>query len=82
MAPRTPSDHDAQHRDDRREAESVYGRRSRYIEHSGRDDGPAMPADILTGDTISVIVDWSHFAILELTRLDEFRCDSTAPACS
>jgi transcriptional regulator with XRE-family HTH domain len=53
-----------------------------YIEHSGRDDGPAMPADILTGDTISVIVDWYHFAILELTRLDEFRCDSTAPACS
>jgi transcriptional regulator with XRE-family HTH domain len=47
-----------------------------YIEHAGRDDSPAMPADILTGDTMSVIVDWYHFAILELTRLAEFRCDS------
>jgi uncharacterized protein (TIGR02147 family) len=25
---------------------------------------------------MSVIVDWYHFAILELTRLDEFQCDS------
>jgi transcriptional regulator with XRE-family HTH domain len=47
-----------------------------YIEHSGRDDGPAVPVDILTGDTMSVIADWYHFAILELTRLDEFQCDS------
>jgi transcriptional regulator with XRE-family HTH domain len=48
----------------------------RYIEHAGRDDGPAAAADILTGDTFSIIADWYHFAILELTRLDEFRCDS------
>jgi uncharacterized protein (TIGR02147 family) len=47
-----------------------------YIERSGRDDGPAISADVLTGDTMSVIADWFHFAILELTRLEEFRCDS------
>jgi uncharacterized protein (TIGR02147 family) len=47
-----------------------------YIEHSGRDDGRALSADVLTGDTMSVIADWFHFAILELTRLEEFRCDS------
>jgi transcriptional regulator with XRE-family HTH domain len=48
----------------------------RYIEHSGRDDAATHPADILTGDTLSVIADWYHFAILELTRLAGFRCDS------
>jgi transcriptional regulator with XRE-family HTH domain len=47
----------------------------RYLERAGRDDGAAT-ADILTGDTFSVIADWYHFAILELTRLGEFRCDS------
>jgi uncharacterized protein (TIGR02147 family) len=47
-----------------------------YIEHSRRDDGATVPADILTGDTFTMIGDWYHFAILELTRLDEFRCDS------
>ncbi len=48
----------------------------RYLEHAGRDDGASTPADVLTGETVSVIADWYHFAILELTRLEEFRCDS------
>jgi len=47
-----------------------------YAEHAGRDDGAGVTADILTGDTVSVIADWYHFAILELTRLDGFLCDS------
>ena len=48
----------------------------RYIEHSGREDAATSAANLLTGDTVSVIADWYHFAILELTRLEEFRCDS------
>jgi transcriptional regulator with XRE-family HTH domain len=47
-----------------------------YVEHAGRDEGGLQGAEILTGETISLIADWYHFAILELTRLDEFRCDT------
>jgi len=47
-----------------------------YIEHSARDERPPRDAFLLTGETVSLIADWYHFAILELTRLDEFRCDS------
>jgi uncharacterized protein (TIGR02147 family) len=57
----------------------------RYVEHQGRDEAEASyhknaeascHKDILTADTMSLIGDWYHFAILELTRLDEFRSDS------
>jgi transcriptional regulator with XRE-family HTH domain len=47
-----------------------------YVEHSGREDRPSLDAFLLTGETVSLIADWYHFAILELTRLDEFECDS------
>jgi transcriptional regulator with XRE-family HTH domain len=47
-----------------------------YVEHSGREDRPSRDADLLTGETVSLIANWYHFAILELTRLEEFQCDS------
>ena len=47
-----------------------------YVERSGREDRPSRDAFLLTGETVSLLADWYHFAILELTRLDEFRCDS------
>jgi transcriptional regulator with XRE-family HTH domain len=48
-----------------------------YIEHSGREqDEPPLGAALLSGDTVSLIAEWYHFSILELTRLQEFRTDS------
>jgi transcriptional regulator with XRE-family HTH domain len=48
-----------------------------YVEHSGREpDPPFADAALLSGDTVSLIAEWYHFAILELTRLEEFRPDS------
>ncbi len=49
-----------------------------YVEHSGREPeaAPFAATALLSGDTVSLIADWYHFAILELTRLDEFRADS------
>jgi transcriptional regulator with XRE-family HTH domain len=52
-----------------------------YEEHSGRehDDSPFGTGALLSGDTVSLIAEWYHFAILELTRLQEFRADSRWP---
>lgn len=49
-----------------------------YVERSGRETetDPLRAAALLSGDTVSLIADWYHFAILELTRLEEFRGDS------
>jgi transcriptional regulator with XRE-family HTH domain len=49
-----------------------------YVDHSGREpeDAPFTAAGLLSGDTVSLIADWYHFAILELTRLQDFRADS------
>ena len=49
-----------------------------YVERSGREpeDAPFAAAALLSGDTVSLIADWYHFAILELTRLEDFRADS------
>ena len=49
-----------------------------YVERSGRehDESPFGTAALLSGDTVSLIAEWYHFAILELTRLQEFRTDS------
>ena len=78
MAPRTPADDETQHRDRRRtlglSAAAIQG----YVERAQResDDGPFRTASFLTGETVALIADWYHFAILELTRLSEFRADS------
>jgi uncharacterized protein (TIGR02147 family) len=50
----------------------------RYVDHARResDDEALRTASILTGETVTAIADWYHFAILELTRLAEFRPDS------
>jgi uncharacterized protein (TIGR02147 family) len=47
----------------------------RYIDCAGRDDGPCSTA-MLAAETVALIPDWYHFAILELTSLSEFRADS------
>ena len=49
-----------------------------YVERAQResDDGPFRTASFLTSETVALIADWYHFAILELTRLSEFRADS------
>jgi transcriptional regulator with XRE-family HTH domain len=47
----------------------------RYIDHSGRDEGPCSTTT-LSPETVALISDWYHFAMLELTRLSEFRADS------
>lgn len=50
----------------------------KYVDHARREsEDTGLPAPgVLTGETVSAIVDWYHFAILELTRLPEFRPDS------
>jgi transcriptional regulator with XRE-family HTH domain len=49
-----------------------------YVKRAARepDAGPPGEAGILTPETVALIADWYHFAILELTRLAEFRPDS------
>ena len=49
-----------------------------YVERAQResDDGPFRTASFLTAETVALVADWYHFAILELTRLSEFRADS------
>ncbi|HEY7370443.1 MAG TPA: TIGR02147 family protein [Thermoanaerobaculia bacterium] len=51
---------------------------ARYVENAARDGDPQGDdsRDSLSGDTIALIAGWEHFAILELTRLQEFRPDS------
>ncbi len=44
-----------------------------YVERALRDTDET---GFLTRETVAVIADWYHFAILELTRLSEFRADS------
>ena len=48
-----------------------------YIEHAQREgtNAPRLPCGVLTGETVEVIAAWYHFALLELTRLAEFRPD-------
>jgi transcriptional regulator with XRE-family HTH domain len=46
----------------------------RYVENAGR--GIPEPEGLLSGETAALIADWHHFAILEITRLAEFRADS------
>jgi transcriptional regulator with XRE-family HTH domain len=48
----------------------------RYVDQARREPEDTEPASVLTGDTVSAIADWYHFAILELTHLGEFRPDS------
>ena len=50
----------------------------RYVDHARREseDAALRTPGVLTGETASAIADWYHFAILELTRLAEFRPDS------
>jgi transcriptional regulator with XRE-family HTH domain len=51
---------------------------ARYVENAGR-EGEGDPDDsgaLLDAETVALIADWHHFAILELTRLREFRPDS------
>jgi transcriptional regulator with XRE-family HTH domain len=50
----------------------------RYVDHAGRDpDGAAPPAlDALAGETVDLVAEWYHFAILELTRIESFQADS------
>jgi uncharacterized protein (TIGR02147 family) len=49
-----------------------------YVDRAAREDrsGPSRPDGSLTAETVALIADWYHFALLELTRLREFRTDS------
>jgi transcriptional regulator with XRE-family HTH domain len=49
-----------------------------YVESAQRehDDGPFRLSSVLTGETLEAIREWYHVALLELTRLREFRTDS------
>ena len=49
-----------------------------YVDHARREseDSSARTPGVLTAETVSAIAEWYHFAILELTRLTEFRPDS------
>jgi transcriptional regulator with XRE-family HTH domain len=47
-----------------------------YVARAGRDEDVAHGAWYLTPDTLSLVADWYHFAILELTQLESFRPDS------
>jgi uncharacterized protein (TIGR02147 family) len=51
---------------------------ARYVENAGRDgEGESEEArGQLSSETAALIADWHHFAILELTRLRQFRPDS------
>ena len=46
-----------------------------YVDHAARGE-PAHGMWYLTPDTMSLVAEWYHFAILELTRLESFRPDS------
>jgi transcriptional regulator with XRE-family HTH domain len=46
-----------------------------YVEHAARGD-PVNGVWYLTSETMSLVAEWYHFAILELTRLDSFQPDS------
>jgi transcriptional regulator with XRE-family HTH domain len=47
----------------------------RYVDYTGRNEGPCSTT-LLSPETVALISDWHHFAILELTRLAEFQADS------
>jgi transcriptional regulator with XRE-family HTH domain len=49
-----------------------------YVESARRepDEGPFRLSSVLTGETLEAIGEWYHVALLELTRLREFRTDS------
>jgi transcriptional regulator with XRE-family HTH domain len=46
-----------------------------YVDHAVRSDAP-NGMWYLTPDTMSLVAEWYHFAILELTRLESFRPDT------
>ena len=50
----------------------------RYVEHASREpaDAALRTPTVLTSETLTAIAEWYHLAILELTRLVEFRPDS------
>jgi transcriptional regulator with XRE-family HTH domain len=50
----------------------------RYVEHSARerDLDRCRGGGLLSPETVALIADWHHFAILELTRLADFQPDS------
>ena len=47
-----------------------------YVARAARDDDAMHGVWYLTPDTMSLVAEWYHFAILELTRLESFRPDS------
>jgi transcriptional regulator with XRE-family HTH domain len=47
----------------------------RYVDYAGRDEGPCSTT-MLSAETVALISDWHHFAILELTSLGGFQADS------
>ncbi|HEX7779191.1 MAG TPA: TIGR02147 family protein [Vicinamibacterales bacterium] len=47
-----------------------------YVSRAARDDEATRGAWYLTAETMALVADWHHFAILELTRLESFRPDS------
>lgn len=47
-----------------------------YVSRTSRDEDAAPGAWYLTPETMSLVADWYHFAILELTQLESFRPDS------